>query len=322
MSKIYVLDAAGYLYRSYFAIRNITNAKGESTNALFGFIRSVLKLIKDFNPEYLVAVFDGPHNVKAREALYADYKAHRAEMPADLAYQMGWAQQYCDLMGIAKLVIPEVEADDTMGSIAKWAIQDIGATVYLCTSDKDFCQLVNNHTFILNTHKENLIIDEIEVKNIHGVPPSQMIDLLAMTGDASDNVPGLSGFGPKTASMMLNQFGSLDYILEHPEVVSGKKRETVIEEKDKALLSRKLVTIDTNIDIPRDLDFYKYKTTDIEKLKEFFASMNFNSLIKELEQGLPHEKPLKTMAEGETVSYQLVDDEESFKELIKYLLVQ
>src|SRR5580658_2763985 len=102
MNKLYILDASGYLYRSYFAIRQMTNAKGESTNALFGFIRSVLKLIKDFEPTHLVAVFDGPHNARKRTALYSDYKAHRQKMPPDLLYQILWAQQFCQLLGIAE----------------------------------------------------------------------------------------------------------------------------------------------------------------------------------------------------------------------------
>jgi DNA polymerase I len=121
MHKIYIIDASGYLYSSYFAIRNMTNPRGESTNALFGFIRSVLKLIKDFHPSHLVAVFDGPRNGIKREKLYPEYKAHRSAAPQDLHYQIAWAQDFCSLMGIPFLNIPEVEADDTMGTIAKWA---------------------------------------------------------------------------------------------------------------------------------------------------------------------------------------------------------
>src|SRR5690606_29495812 len=106
-----------------FAIRQMTNAKGESTNALFGFVRSILKLFKDFKPSHFVAVFDGPSNARKRTEIYADYKAHRKEMPKDLLYQILWAQRYCQLMGIPELMVPEVEADDTMGSVAKWAAQ-------------------------------------------------------------------------------------------------------------------------------------------------------------------------------------------------------
>ena len=284
MKKLYILDASGYLYRSYFAIRNVTNAKGESTNALFGFIRSIQKLRKDFNPEHLVAVFDGPRGIQARKQIYADYKAHRAVMPPDLRYQIDWAQKACELMGIPYLSVPEVEADDTMGSVALWASHHHDTMVYLCTSDKDLSQLVNDRIHILNTFKENLVLGPREVEEVYGVPPNQMVDLLAMVGDTSDNVPGLPGFGPKTAAALLKEFGSLDYILKNPDVASGKKKDTIIEFAQQALLSRQLVTIHTSVDFPKDKTFFSLKTYNLKELKEFYASMNFNSLIRELEQ--------------------------------------
>lgn len=316
MKDIYVIDASGFLYRSYFAIRNITNDKGESTNALFGYIRSVLKLIKDFSPTHLVSVFDGPQGIKKRAALYADYKAHRAKMPPDLRYQIDWAHNFCDLIGIPQLSIPEVEADDTMGSIAKWAEQH-HSNVYLCTSDKDFAQLVSNKVKILNTHKENLLIGPEQVMEIYGVPPEKIIDWLSITGDASDNVPGLSGFGPKTAADLLNKLGSLEHIVKHPEQVSGqKKQETIVKEADQVLLSKQLVTIDTFVDVPQDPEFYRIKTPNLPELQKFYSYMNFNTLLKELGD-TPTIKEDK-----EEVSYVLVDDEASFQELLTFLSQQ
>lgn len=318
MQKIFVIDASGYLYRSYFAIRNITNAKGESTNALFGYIRSVLKLFKDFHPDYLVAVFDGPRNAKKRVEIYPEYKAHRTAMPPDLLYQIQWAQEFCSFMGIPYLNIPEVEADDTMGTVALWAEKE-GAEVFLCTSDKDMCQMVNEKVHLLNTHKENLLLGPKEVEEIHGVPPKLIIDLLAMIGDASDNVPGVPGLGPKTAASLLKQFGSLEYILEHPEEIAGaKKQETIVQNRDKALISKKLVTLDLSVHIPLETNFYQLKKPDIEKLKKFYSSMNFNSLIKELESS--NETPTCVEAEiFEEENYCLVDDEKSFQELLQIL---
>ena len=323
MQKLYILDASGYIYRSYFAIRNMTNSKGESTNALFGFIRSVLKLFKDFNPVHVVAVFDGPHNAKAREEIYADYKAHRAETPSDLIYQINWSRSFCELMGIPFLSVPEVEADDTMGSVAKWAA-DRDFQVYLCTSDKDLCQMVNDKISILNTHKENLILGPNEVEQNFGVPPSQMIDLLAMTGDASDNIPGLPGIGPKTAAGLLKEFGSLDYLLKNPEKIPGKKQEIFIKDADKALLSRQLVTIKTDVHFPKDKSFFMLQhPPDISLLKEFYTEMNFNSLIKELDlMKLPGQVEKQPSKQETDVEYVLVDDEKSLHELISYLKVQ
>lgn len=330
MKKIFVIDASGYLYSSYYAIRNMSNSKGESTNALFGFIRSVLKLIKDFQPTHMVAVFDGPRNGKKREEIYSEYKAHRKAAPQDLPPQIVRAQEFCSLMGVPYLNIAEVEADDTMGTIAVWSKKH-GATAYLCTSDKDMAQLVDDHTLLLNTRKDNLIIGAKEVEEIYGVPPTQIVDLLAMTGDASDNVPGLPGVGPKTAISLLQQYGSLDEMLAHPEKIPAGKKRTVIEEnKDKALLSRRLVTIDCGVNIPHDLDFYQLKEHEVGQLKSFYSDMNFNSLLKELElnkdigqsQATHHGSTQKTV-QGELPLFQdkyiLVDDEKDLAELIVFL---
>lgn len=323
MKTLFILDASGYLYRSYFAIRNITNSKGESTNALFGFIRSILKLFKDFKPDHFVAVFDGPNNAQSRESIYAEYKAHRSAMPPDLRYQIEWAKQFCILMGVPMLEVPCVEADDTMGSVANWAALH-GANVYICTSDKDMNQLVTERIRILNTHKENQILGPAEVEQTFGVPPSKMVDLLALTGDSSDNIPGLSGFGPKTAAALLKEFGSLDHILENPEVVPGKKKqETIIHEGEMARLSRKLVIIDTGVDFPKDLEFFRLKPFDTAGLKAFYSNMNFNTLIRELdtlERGVTISA--EKAEEEEAVDYVLVDDQESLGKLVNYLSTQ
>jgi DNA polymerase-1 len=317
MDKLYILDASGYLYRSYFAIRQMTNAKGESTNALFGFIRSVLKLIKDFQPTHMVAVFDGPSNSLSRTNLFADYKAHRKAMPPDLLYQIMWAQQFCQLIGIPELMVPDVEADDTIGSVGLWASQE-GAIAYLCTSDKDMCQLVTDRILILNSFKDNQISGPQEVEQQFGVLPHQMIDFLAITGDASDNVPGLTGFGPKTAADLLKQFGSLDYLLDHPTEVSGrKKQETLVQERDKVLLSRRLVTIDTQVPFPKEEDFFRLGEPLLATLREFYAQMNFSAFLRELETTAGPAPAL--IKDSEDVSYTLVDDLHSLKELVEYL---
>lgn len=281
MHKIYVLDASGYLFRSYFAIRGMTNPKGQSTNALYGFIRSVMKLLQDFSPEYFVAVFDGRNNAKKRKELSPDYKAHRTEAPPDLGYQIEWAKQFCQLMGFPILDIPEVEADDTMGSVAVWA-RNQGDEVYLCSSDKDLCQLVDEKISVLNTHKDNLFIRSKEVEENFGVRPAQMIDYLAIVGDASDNIRGLSGFGPKTASKLLQEHQSLDRLLAQPDLLDGKKRETLLREMETVKLSRQLVTIDTNVPFPQNLEFFKIKELEKQPLIDFYQEMNFQSLIKEI----------------------------------------
>ncbi|MBA2728656.1 MAG: DNA polymerase I, partial [Parachlamydiaceae bacterium] len=320
MKKLFVLDASAYLYSAYFAIRNMSNAKGESTNALFGFARSVMKLFKDFKPTHFVAVFDGENGIKQRREQYAEYKAHRQATPGDLIYQIERARQLCGLMGIPMLSIPEVEADDTMGSIALWSeLHD--TEVYLCSGDKDLCQLVNDKVFILNTYKDNLILGAAEIEANYGVPPSLIIDYLAIVGDASDNVPGLAGFGPKTAVKYLTQFGSLENMLNNASAITeNKKREVAILNADLARLSQKLVTIDTAVPIPHEPDFYALRQPSYLPLREFYASMNFNSLIKELDALQPVTNIVVTNAIAE--EYTIVDDEGHFADLLEFLFKQ
>jgi DNA polymerase-1 len=316
MKKVFVVDAINFLFRSYYGIGPMTNDQGGSTSALFGFIRSVQKIIKDFSSDHLVCVFDGPDNKKSRRALYADYKANRKAAPEDLFPQFALAYKYCELAGIPILQLEGVEADDTMASIAVWAAKQ-GFDAYLCTSDKDMMQLVGPHVYMLHAHKENLVVDPAKVEEIFGVPPHQMLDLLAIMGDASDNIPGLEGFGPKTAASLLKEFGSLDEILAHPEKVKGEKKQEILRsQKEIALLSRQLATVNTELDIPHDLEFYCLRSPDREPLIEFFRSMKFNSLIRDF---TPEPIAVKTVEKKE---YTLVDTEEGLTTLLNLLSQQ
>lgn len=311
-TKLFVLDVSGFIFRAYFALPPMMNPKGESTNALFGFIRSVLKLLKEFAPAHVVAVFDGPDNKKQRQMIYEEYKANRTRDLEDLPAQIEKAKLFCSLMGIPQVEIEGVEADDAMGSIALWA-KDHGAEVYLCTSDKDLCQLVSQDVFVLNPWKENLIMNRDKVEEVFGVFPEQIIDYLALVGDASDNIPGLPGFGPKTAVQLLKQFGTLEELLAHPDQVAGKKKqETILQDADLARLSKQLATIQTTLEFPKDDTFFKLGQPSLTHLKEFYQDMDFSSLLKEIEQAqelIPEEK----------VSYHLVDDEKSLQTLIDML---
>lgn len=316
MPRLFIIDASGFLYRSYHAISFMTNKTGESTNALFGFIRSLVKLQKDFSPDHIVAVFDGPNNTKKRKEIYPEYKANRSKMPEDLRYQIDWAKEYCELSGIPHLNIPEVEADDTMGSVAYWG-KDHFEEIFLCTSDKDMAQLVGDGVKLLNAHKNNLILDATGVKEKYGVPPGKIIDLLSITGDSSDNVPGLPGFGPKTAENLLQTFSSLEEILENPSKVPGKKKqETIRQEAEKARLSKQLVTIDTAVEFPRETSFFSLKSEEGTELQQFYQKMNFTSFLKE--QNLASETANPT-PEEEKVSYTLVDEEKELDQLIEKL---
>ena len=327
MKKLYIIDAVNYLFRSYYAIGPMTNEEGQSTGALFGFIRSLNKLLKDYSPDHLVCVFDGPDNKKSRQAVYAEYKMHRKGAPEDLFAQFEWADQYCKLAGIPVLCESGVEADDTMASVATWAVKN-NFEVFICSSDKDLMQLVSSHIFLLQTFKDNLLVDAKKVEELFGVRPNQMLDLLALMGDASDNIPGLEGFGPKTAASLLQEFGTLDAILAHPEKVKGEKKQKILREDRKtALLSRDLATLDTTIAIPHAESFYVKQPIDRDLLTSFFQKMKFNSLLKEMGGESKQEIRVaddRHLAQPESLLllqevYHLVDSESQLTELLAHL---
>lgn len=277
--SIYLIDASGFIYRAFFAIQGLSNRQGEATGALYGFIRSYLRLVEQFNPGHIAAIFDAPGGKDSRVAIYSEYKAHRKVTPPELIAQIVAAQEFCQLAGIPTLSVPGVEADDTIGSVALWA-KEQGLNVFLCTGDKDMAQLIDDKIKVLNIHKENLLIDAAKAKELYGVAPEQMRDYLAIVGDASDNVPGISGFGPKSAIQLLEKYQTLENILEHADEIGGKKAATLKAERDIALISQKLVTINTNVDFEKNLAFFLPKEADKPQLWQFLHSKNFTSLLK------------------------------------------
>lgn len=312
MKDIYLIDAVHLLFRSYYAIRGMTNKQGASTGALYGFIRSIQKLQADFTPAHLCAVFDGPNNKQSRTDLFEDYKANRTGMPEDLIPQLEWAHAFCHAAGIPLLSLDGVEADDTIGSIAAWAASE-GGHVYICSSDKDLCQLVTDKITMINTHKGNLRIDADEVYKIYGVHPHQIIDYLAIVGDTSDNIPGIEGFGPKTASTLLQEYTTLENLLDHADEVKGAKKQQALKDgKEKALLSQKLATIDTNLPIPKNSSFYALQAPNNKELITLYSEMNFTSLLEHFEDIL--EKPAQ-----EAINYTILRDEQSIQEALDAL---
>jgi len=304
--KLFLLDVSGYIFRAYYALPYMSSPSGQPVHAVYGFIRSINKLLKDFAPEHIVAVFDGPDNKKQRKEIYEEYKSNRTQILEDLPEQIDRVRKWCELVGIPQIEVAGVEADDTIGSIAVWAEKQ-GDEVFICSADKDLCQLVNKNVRILNTWKDNLIVDEKGVEELYGVPPKLIVDLLAIMGDSSDNIPGVKGFGPKTAVPLLLEFGSLENLLANSDKVKGaKKQETLREEASIALLSKRLATIHTDIPFPKKFD---KSEGDAAALKAFYLELGFNTLIREIDRELPEEK----------TNYLLVDDEERLQELIQKL---
>lgn len=239
-------------------------------------------------------------------------------MPDDLVFQLQQAIEFCKIAEFPHLWIEGVEADDTIGSVVKWA-QTQDATTYIITGDKDLCQLVNKSTFVINPSKDNLLIDEKKVEELFCVKTEQIVDYLAIMGDASDNIPGIEGFGPKTASQLLQKFGTLENLLAHPEQVPGEKKQQILREsKEIALLSKQLATIHTDVPVPEDEKFYALIPHDVERLKKFYKEMHFNSLLKELDSSSIIMEKSHAQKE-EPVSYTLVEEEKSLHELCQKL---
>lgn len=314
MKELYVIDALNLLFRSYYAIAPMTNPRGESTNALYGFIRSVYKIIKECKPSSLVAVFDGPSSTEKRKEIYSDYKIHRKGMPEDLYPQLVGALRFCEIANIPFLSVPGVEADDVIGSIAKWTSPQ-KITTFICTSDKDLCQLVDENTFVLNVHKEMLKLDREKVKEIYGVFPEQVVDYLALMGDASDNIPGIEGIGPKTASTLLNEYGTLDELLKNTAKLSEKRRAQIESGRESVIMSRQLAAIHTEVEIPQQFDFYKLKEPKLDELQNFYHEMRFLTLLKELPSAEPAaDQPIILQC------YTLINDQKSLEELVDKLM--
>ncbi len=311
MKALYVLDAVSLLFRAYYAIGNMTNVSGQSTNALYGFIRSVQKILQAFSPTHLVAVFDGPNNKASRTKIYPKYKGHRAGMPEDLVYQLKWATGYCEMAGITVLQQPNVEADDVIGSIATLMREKMH--IYICSSDKDLCQLISPKVTMLNVNKNNQLLTPEQVKKVYGVHPDQIADYLAITGDVSDNIPGIPGFGPKTAAKLLNDFHSLQSLYDNiDKVASAKQKAKLQEHKEMAFISLELAKLDLTLNVPKEAQRYAIRSLDQEKLRQLYTKMGFLSLLKDMDS-------TETPKENLKQNYTLVDSEQALLTLLDLL---
>ncbi len=286
-----LIDASGLIYRSFFALPPLTSPAGRPTGALFGFIRSFLKVNTKLSPAHLIAVFDGPENKKSRLALYSDYKATRKPTPNELIEQIEEAKKFCTLFGIPMLAERGVEADDTIASITEWAVRETPSTIFLCSADKDLAQLVSKQVRIINPAKEDKILDEAGVEEEWGLRPDQMCDYFALIGDASDNVPGIEGIGPKTAVALLKEWKTLDGLLANVDAIPGKKGEHIKAGRESALLSKQLVVLDRSVKVPHTIQFYERQEPHTQELYHFFQEKGFKTLEPLLSTPLPPDVP-------------------------------
>jgi len=284
---VYLIDGSALFYRAYFAfIRNpLINSKGENTSATFGFVNSLLKLLREENPDYLAVVYDS-HKPTFRHEMYDKYKSNRVKMPEELAEQLPRIEEVVKALNIPSYALDGYEADDIIGTIAKKA-EDENYEVWCVTGDKDFFQLVSDNVKIYypprSTTSKPLKMGREEVKEKFGVYPELVIDKLALMGDSSDNVPGIPGIGPKTADNLLNQFKSLDNILVGYENIKSKGvRQKVSSNIESAKLSKELVTINTQVPVDFKIDEMKRQPANLETAKKLFFELEFTTLLKQI----------------------------------------
>ncbi len=277
---IYLIDGSAYIYRAYHAIRNLSNSKGLPTNAVFGFTKMILKLMADKAPEFAAVFFDakGP---TFRHAVYSDYKANRPPMPDDLAVQLPYIKAVVEGFNLKQLELTGFEADDLIGTIARLA-EESGFAVVMVTGDKDFMQLVTENTVIWDPMKDSQV-DTAGIRSLHGVAPAQMIDVMALSGDTSDNIPGVPGIGPKTAAALIQRFGSLALLYEQlDQVPQLKQREKLLNFKSQALLSQELVTINKHAPVAFEPEEFKVKSALNEKLAALYQELEFRQLQQQV----------------------------------------
>jgi DNA polymerase-1 len=304
--RLFLLDASSYLFRAYYAIAHLSNSKGIPTNATYGFIQMLLKLIKDENPTHLVAVWDRPEPTFRKQAFEA-YKAQRKEIPEDLPEQIDWIKKILSAMNISSVEKAGFEADDIIGTIAK-RMEDQKLKVVIVTGDKDLMQLVDVQIILLDTMKEKWT-DRMGVEERFGVGPEKVIDVLGLAGDTSDNIPGVPGIGEKTATTLIQQYGSMEVLYERLGELKGKRKEILETHKDQAFLSRRLVTIDTQVPIEFQLEDFAVKEPENEHLYELFKELEFSRLLPQLKV------PKKVAAKN----YILVNEEAALARLIDEL---
>ena len=273
---IYLIDGTAYIHRAYHAIRGLTNSKGLPTNATFGFTRMLLKLIEDRSPQYAGMFFDakGP---TFRHEMFAEYKANRPPMPDDMAVQIPYIKEVTAALKFPVIEMERFEADDLIGTYARIA-EENGYAVVMVTGDKDFMQLVTDQTIIWDPMKDTTI-DAAFIKNSYGLQPHQMVDVMGLSGDTSDNVPGVPGIGWKTALALIQDNQSIEKLYEAVDSITKKKqRENLIDYREQAFLSRDLVTIDTRVPVSGDLSAFKIKPPDGGVLAKLFKTLEFRQL--------------------------------------------
>lgn len=281
MKTLLLVDGSSYLYRAFHALPDLRNHRNEPTGAIHGVLNMLRRLHKDYHADYSACVFDAKGKT-FRDDLYPEYKAHRPPMPDDLAAQIAPLHECIRAMGWPMLIVDGVEADDVIGTLAKLAVHE-NMRCIISTGDKDIAQLVNPQVTLVNT-MSNEILDEAGVLAKFGIPPTRMLDYLALVGDTADNIPGVEKVGPKTAVKWLTQYGTLDNIIAHANEIGGAVGENLRKALGWLDKSRALLTIKCDVVLPLELHDLGLKPQDTAKLAELYERLDLKTWLRELQR--------------------------------------
>ena len=281
MSKtLYIVDTFSFIFRAFYAVRPLNAPDGTPVNAVYGVVSMFQKLLKDHNPDYLISCWESKDK-NFRYDIFPEYKANRSEAPEELIPQIPLIKEYIESIPVKTLSVNGFEAEDVIATLVSRYSLDNKLNIVIVSSDKDLYQLISdkNKVSMLDTMK-NKIIREKEVNEKFGVGPESVIDIQSLCGDSVDNIPGISGVGPKIAAKLITEFKTLDAVLENAEMLKGKLKERLINGKEDALLSKKLVTLSKDVPLKFGLKDITVKDIDQDKLNEFYEKLGFRSLIK------------------------------------------
>ena len=310
--KLYLIDGSSYIFRAFFGVRQqLSTSNGFPTNALYGFINMLQKVIRDEKPDYLVVAFDSPDKT-FRHKIYPNYKANRDAPPEELSRQFPYFEPLVTAYGLSSIRRPGFEADDIIGTLAKKG-QQKGLEVVIVSGDKDMMQLISPHIYMLDTMKNKKFMDK-EVVEKFGVHPDKVVEVMGLMGDSSDHIPGVTGVGPKTAAELIRKFGSIESLYKRIDEVEKKNlKEKLERDKENAFMSRELVSIDTEMDLEFNSDLMILGKIDSVKLKKMFEEFEFVSFLEGMQDGTANS------LEVDRSEYKTILTEKSFNDLIESL---
>jgi len=280
-ATLYLIDGSSYIYRAFYAVRHLSTSRGTPTNAVYGFVGMLNRVLREKKPNYMLIALDAP-GPTFRHDLSPDYKANRSKMPEDLAAQIPFIKRLIAAFGIPSLECPGYEADDIIGTLAAWAGEQ-GAEVVMISGDKDLLQLITPEVRMWDTTKDEFF-GPVEVEERFGVPASQLVEVMGLAGDSSDNIPGVPGIGPKTAQRLIKEFGSVDNLLSALEKVPKEKERQKLEaHSEQAMMSRELVKIKCDLPLEKDWNDLRLGETDLGDLIGLYHELEFKKFLQELE---------------------------------------